>query len=94
MGVKKIIKGIINQIKKMNPKLLIFINKSNFSSRSVDDLVVEAVSLKIKYKIFNTVFDFRIHFSINNRINYSKYCLITGSINLVGEVLSEDKNQI
>ena len=76
----------------MNPKLLLFINKTNFSSRPVDDLVVEAKSLKIKHKIFNTVFD-SIEFvsSINNKINYNKYCLITGSINLVGEVLSEDK---
>ena len=56
MGVQKDYKGILNQIKKMNPKLLLFINKTNFSSRPVDDLVVEAKSLKIKHKIFNTVF--------------------------------------
>ena len=76
----------------MNPKLLLFIKKTNFSSRTIDDLVVEAKSLKIKHKIFNTVFD-SIEFisSTNNSINYNKFCLITGSINFVGEVLSKDK---
>ena len=33
VGVQKDYKGILNQIKKMNPKLLLFINKTNFSSR-------------------------------------------------------------
>ena len=74
MGIQKDYKGILNQIKKMNPKLLLFINKTNFSSRTVDDLVVEAKSLKINHKIFNTVFD-SIEFisSINNSINYNKF---------------------
>ena len=92
VGIQKDYKGILNQIKKMNPKLLFFINKTNFSSRTIDDLVVEAKSLKIKHKIFNTVFDSIEFISLtNNSINYNKCCLITGSINFVGEVLSKDK---
>ena len=76
----------------MDPKLLFFIKKTNFSSRTIDDLVVEAKSLKINHEIFNTVFH-SIEFisSTNNSINYNKFCLITGSINFVGEVLSKDK---
>ena len=76
----------------MDPKLIIIYKKTNFSSRTVDDLVVEAKSLKINHEIFNTVFD-SLEFisSTNNSINYNKFCLITGSINLVGEVLSKDK---
>ena len=93
VGVQKDYKGILNQIKKMDPKLLLFIKKTNFSSRSIDDLVVEAKSLKIKHKIFNTVFN-SIEFisSTKNSINYNKFCLITGSINFVGEVYLKIKN--
>ena len=93
VGTQKDYKGILNQIKKINPKLLILVKKTNFNSRSVNDLIVEANNLEIKNKAFNTVFDsIRFVSSINKNLNYQKTCLITGSVNLVGEVLAIDNN--
>ena len=59
----------------------------------MNDLIIEANNLEIKNKAFNTVFDsIRFVSSINKNLNYQKTCLITGSVNLVGEVLAIDNN--
>ena len=57
IGLQKDYKGILYQVKKMNPKLLLLTKKTNFNSRPVEDLLIEADRLKMKYKIFNSVFD-------------------------------------
>ena len=95
LGTQKDYKGILCQIKKMKPKLLILIKKTNFNSRPVDDLITEAKTLKINNKVFNTVFD-SLEFvsSINKNLNFRSICLIAGSVNLVGEVLAKDKNHL
>ena len=91
VGTQKDYKGILNQIKKMKPKLLILIKKTKFNSRSVNDLIIEANNLEIKNKVFNTVFSaIRFVSSINESVNYQRICLIAGSVNLVGEVLAID----
>ena len=79
----------------MKPNLLILIKKTNFNSRPVDDLITEANTLEINYKVFNTVID-SIEFvsSINKNLNFRRVCLIAGSVNLVGEVLAKDKNHL
>ncbi len=93
VGTQKDYKGILNQIKKMNPKLLILIKKTNFNSRSVNDLIIEANNLEIKNKVFNTIIDsIRFASSKNETLSSQKTCLIAGSINLVGEVLAIDNN--
>jgi folylpolyglutamate synthase/dihydropteroate synthase len=77
----------------MNPKLLILIKKTNFNSRSVNDLIIEANNLEIKNKVFNTIIDsIRFASSKNETLSSQKTCLIAGSINLVGEVLAIDNN--
>ncbi len=95
LGAQKDYKGILCQIKKMKPNLLILIKKTNFNSRPVDDLITEANTLEINYKVFNTVID-SIEFvsSINKNLNFRRVCLIAGSVNLVGEVLAKDKNHL
>ncbi len=93
VGTQKDYKGILNQIKKMRPKLLILIKRTNFNSRPVNDLIMEANNLEIKNKVFNTVFDsIKFVSSINANLNYQKTCLIAGSVNLVGEVLAIDSS--
>ncbi|PPR27331.1 MAG: Folylpolyglutamate synthase [Alphaproteobacteria bacterium MarineAlpha9_Bin4] len=92
LGIRKDYKAILKQIKKINPKFLVLIRKTNFSSRSAKDLYVEASRLKIKCKIINSTLE-TIEFaaSIKSRYNARNICLIAGSINLVGEIINQDK---
>ena len=92
VGEQKDYKGILNQVSKMKPKLLLLIKKTNFNNRSPEDMLVEVNNLKIKHKIFNTVCEsLRFVSSTKEGLNSQKICVIAGSINLVGQVLAKDK---
>ena len=95
IGIRKDYKGILRQIKQMNPKLLMLIKKNNFSSRSAEDLYAEASRLEIKCRIFNTISEV-LKFSLlfNSEKNFKNTCLVAGSISLVGEFLTIDRKKI
>ena len=95
VGVKKDYKGILKEIKKIEPKLLMLIKKTNFSSRSAEELYVEANRLNIKCKIFNTISETLNFYSLlKTDTHFKNTCLIAGSISLVGEVLNKDNKII
>jgi len=93
LGIKKDYTSILRKIRKINPDHLLLIRKNNFSSRPIKDISVQASILNIKFKVFDTISDsIRFVSSLKNSSHQKKVCLITGSINLVGEALALDKN--
>lgn len=92
LGIKKDKKKILKQIKKINPRLLFLIKKTNFTNIPAIDLYKEAKQLNLCCKIFDTVKE-SINFidKLKDKKVKKKTCLISGSINLVGDTLREDK---
>ncbi|MDC3024002.1 Mur ligase family protein [Alphaproteobacteria bacterium] len=92
VGIQKDYKAILKQIKKMKPTKLFFIKSTGFSSRSSEDLFIQARNLNIKCKILDTLFDAMKFVSlIKEKKTIKKTCLIVGSTNLVGKALLIDK---
>jgi len=92
IGIAKDFKGILKQIKKMKPNSLILLNKTNFSSRSNEEIYLEAKKLKINCNLLEDIYEAINLFSNKEYQRRETICLLAGSINLVGEVIKLDNN--
>ena len=93
VGIAKDYKGILKQIKKIDPNLLISLKDTNFSNRPAKEINYQARLLKIKCKVLKNIKEALHHFENEKRYKKKRVtCLITGSISLVGEVISIDNN--
>ena len=91
VGIAKDYKGILKQIKKIDPNLLISLKETSFSNRPAKEISYEARLLNIKCKVLKNIKEALHHFENEKRYKKKRVtCLITGSISLVGEVLSID----
>ena len=93
MGIAKDYKGILKQIKKMKPNSLILLNKTNFSSRSAKEVYIEAKKLNLNCNLLEDIHEAICLFSKKKYQTIKAICLLTGSINLVGEVIKLDNNK-
>ena len=91
LGIRKDYKGILKQIKKIDPAILILIKKTNFSSIPAEKLYLEADRLNIKCKVLNTISETLNNSSLlKSSPHIRNTCLIVGSTSLVGDVLNKD----
>ena len=91
LGIKKDYVKILREIKKINPNEVIFLESTNFNSHVPKNLEKEASKLKIKTHITDTVFNALSYIQKGHNKKKIKQTIITGSIALVGSVLSRNR---
>ena len=91
LGIKKDYKSILRVIKKANPKILFVLKGKGFSSHNPKEIKAIADQLKIYSIISENIYDALDIIKKNKNKCDKKKVVITGSIGLVGNFLSEIK---
>ena len=91
LGINKDYKNILKLVQEIKPSLLIFLKKTELNSHSPNKLEKTSLKLNIKSLVYNDVFEAlnKIQLGVTGRNN--RTVIITGSIALVGSVLSKNR---
>ena len=88
LGIKKDYVGIIKEIKKTNPSLIYFLSELNFYSHKAEKLKSFARKLEIDSYVGESIESVLDYLNEKNITKKKKLIIITGSIGLIGDVLS------
>ena len=91
LGINKDYKNILKLVQETKPSLLIFLKKTELKGHSPNRLEKASLKLNIKSLVYNDVFEAlnKIQLGVTGRKH--RTVIITGSIALVGSVLSKNR---
>ena len=91
IGVKKDYESILNEAKEMRPSVIYFPKRVKFASHDAYKLLSKAKELKINSYVIEDVFEAVAMCSRLKNRKLNNNIVITGSINLIGQILYEDR---